>query len=278
MSTLTLRSVKGSALSHNEMDTNWQTSLPFTSSKTGAYTVTTGDEGDMVLCDATSGAFTVTLPAAATAGDGFAVRIKKTDSSTNIVTVDGNGSETIDGATTYLLYNQYDSVHMVCDGSNWHVQTIGQQLPDCSGMMIGQSTNNATATTITALDTYYPIAGTWTSINARGITQTLGTGTSTVAKGGDYIVSADLSIISSRSTVIITGGWLVNGSLQGPRIRHKLGTGSDVVALNLYTKLTGLSASDTIQFGLTMLTGEGGTAGDTVTVENGSISITECPG
>jgi hypothetical protein len=259
------------------MDTNWQTSLPFTSSKTGAYTVTTGDEGDMILCNATSGAFTVTLPAAATAGDGFAVRIKKTDSSTNAVTIDGNGSETIDGQTTYILYNQYDSAHLVCDGSNWHVMTLAQQLPDCSGMMIGQSTNNATATTITALDTYYPIAGTWTSINARGMTQTLTTGLTTVGKDSDYIANADISIISSRSTVVVTGSWLVNGSPVGPRIRHKLGTGSDVVGLALYTKLIGLSASDTIQFGVTMLTGEGGTAGDTVTVENGAISITECP-
>jgi hypothetical protein len=278
MSTLVRRSVKGTTLTSAEEENNNAITVPFTDSKTAAYTVLTTDEGKLLLCDATSGAFTVTLPTVASAGDGFAIRIKKTDSSLLWVTIDGNGAETIDGVATYVLRNQYDSVHLVCDGTEWHVTTIGQQLPDCSGMMIGQSTNNATATTITALDTYYPIAGTWTSIQTRGIGQTLATGTSTVAKDGDYICTCDISVISSRSTVVVTGGWLVNGSLQGPRVRHKLGTGSDVVALNLYTKLVGLSAGDTIQFGLTMLTGEGGTAGDTITAENGAISITECPG
>jgi len=37
------------------------------------------------------------------------------------VTIDGNASETLDGALTYLLAGQYDSVEIVCDGSNWHL-------------------------------------------------------------------------------------------------------------------------------------------------------------
>ena len=37
-----------------------------------------------------------------------------------MVTIDGNGSETIDGATTIQLYEQYDYVRIACDGSNWH--------------------------------------------------------------------------------------------------------------------------------------------------------------
>jgi len=73
----------------------------------------------VILADATSAAFTVTLPAAANVTNQMYV-VKKVDAS-NTVTVDADGSETIDGATTHSLSSQYDSVHVVSDGSNWHI-------------------------------------------------------------------------------------------------------------------------------------------------------------
>lgn len=87
-----------------------------TATKTTTYTVTTADE--VVPCDATSAAFTVTLPAISGI-TGYKVTIKKIDSSANAVTVDGNGSETIDGALTYVLSNQYDSVDLVAYSGGW---------------------------------------------------------------------------------------------------------------------------------------------------------------
>ena len=74
----------------------------------------------MLLCDATGAAFTVTLPAAATVS-GASISVKKTDSSGNAVTIDGNGAETIDGATTLALSTQYEAVTLWSDGSNWWV-------------------------------------------------------------------------------------------------------------------------------------------------------------
>lgn len=90
----------------------------FTASKTGAYTAT-GDE-TIIPCDASSGAFTVTLPAASTM-TGKQLKIIKTDSTFNAVTIDGNSSETIDGATTTTLNTQYECLTIACDGSNWHI-------------------------------------------------------------------------------------------------------------------------------------------------------------
>jgi len=101
--------------------TAWN-SLPYITravvAKTAAYTADVADRG--VLCDATSSAFTVTLPAASTATD-VQLFIKKTDASANGVTVDGNGSETIDGATTQSLPNQYDVIEIYCDGTEWWI-------------------------------------------------------------------------------------------------------------------------------------------------------------
>jgi hypothetical protein len=81
---------------------------------------TLGDTHYVVTCDASGGAFTVTLPAASSV-DGRIYHIKKTDSSGNAVTVDGNSSETIDGDTTKAINVQYDSMMISCDGSNWHI-------------------------------------------------------------------------------------------------------------------------------------------------------------
>lgn len=86
--------------------------------KTGAYTATASDY--TILCNAVGGAFTITLPAAAS-HTGRIYNIKKIDSSANAVTVDGNGGETIDGGVTAILTVQYESITIQSDGSNWHI-------------------------------------------------------------------------------------------------------------------------------------------------------------
>ncbi len=86
--------------------------------KTGAYTA--DDDDHVITCDASGGAFTVTLPALS-GRTGRVYHIKKIDSSVNAVTVDGNASENIDGSATVTLAAQYDCI-MICAGaSEWHI-------------------------------------------------------------------------------------------------------------------------------------------------------------
>jgi len=87
-------------------------------SKSAAYTITTSDQ--INLGNASGGAFTYTLPTAS-GNSGLRLVIKKTDSSENAITIDGNGSETIDGDTTLLLNAENDFVEIISDGSNWQV-------------------------------------------------------------------------------------------------------------------------------------------------------------
>ena len=68
--------------------------------------------------DTVGGAVVVNLPAAADSTRMY--HIKKLGTA-GIVTVDGSGSETIDGATTAVLTVQFESISIVSDGSNWHV-------------------------------------------------------------------------------------------------------------------------------------------------------------
>jgi hypothetical protein len=84
--------------------------------KTTTYTITFSDA--TVTGDATSGAFTVTLPSAATV-TGVEFTIKKIDASANAVTVGTTSSQTIDGITTYSLASRWSTITVQSDGSNW---------------------------------------------------------------------------------------------------------------------------------------------------------------
>lgn len=86
--------------------------------KTGAYTLT--DDDATVLCDASGGAFTITLPTAV-GRSGWRFDIKKIDATANVVTIDGDGSETIDGETAQIIVTQYNAITVISDGSNWSI-------------------------------------------------------------------------------------------------------------------------------------------------------------
>jgi hypothetical protein len=74
----------------------------------------------MVNVDASGAARTITLPTAV----GITGRhyiIRKSDSSANAVTVDGDGSETINGALTHVMTAQYQTVSIMSDGAGWMI-------------------------------------------------------------------------------------------------------------------------------------------------------------
>ncbi len=122
--------------------------------KSGAYPIVAADRGKLILANANGGAFTVTFLLAATAGNGFIIGVKKTDSSANAVTVDGNGAETIDGVITRTLNNQYDVEWYVCDGSNWHV--LVEEVTGVAQVVNTQTGAVNTGTTVIPFDNTKP--------------------------------------------------------------------------------------------------------------------------
>lgn len=73
-----------------------------------------------LLVDATAAAATVAVPAAADYTD-RRWTVKKIDASANAVTLDATGADTIDGAGTYPLASQYDTVTITSNGTAWYV-------------------------------------------------------------------------------------------------------------------------------------------------------------
>lgn len=86
---------------------------------TSDTTITLANATNLLLVDASSGPVTITLIAAATAGDGFELSVKKSDNSANAVTIDPNGSETVEGAATLILTEEDQTVTIRSDASNW---------------------------------------------------------------------------------------------------------------------------------------------------------------
>lgn len=86
--------------------------------KTSAYTATTDD--DIILCDASGGEFSITLPPAASA-TGKAITVKKIDDSDNFITIQADTTETIDGRNTQILPVQYNSMRCVSNGTAWFI-------------------------------------------------------------------------------------------------------------------------------------------------------------
>jgi hypothetical protein len=92
-------------------------SLPC-ATKTANYTATAKDA--TILCDASAGAFTITLlPAAGLAGHVFS--IKKLDSSANAVTIAADGAETIDGNISISMAVQWTCLTVQSNGTDWFI-------------------------------------------------------------------------------------------------------------------------------------------------------------
>ena len=97
---------------------SWGQVIVATATKTSNYTLVASD--NVILGDASAGNVTITLPLASIA-TGYRFQIKKIDSSSNTVTLQRSGSDTIDGSTTAVISVQYVSLAIVSDGSNWYI-------------------------------------------------------------------------------------------------------------------------------------------------------------
>lgn len=91
--------------------------LPITT-KTADYTAGASDYTILVSCSSAN--ITITLPAVASYV-GRIYNIKKIDATGYTVTVDGNSSETIDGALTQVISTQYESLQIQSNGTSWYI-------------------------------------------------------------------------------------------------------------------------------------------------------------
>lgn len=182
-------------------------------SKTGTYTALVTDY--LIRCDSSGGAFSVNLPAAS-GNAGLTLVVKKTDSSFNPVTIDGSGSETIDGSTTTTVNTQNEALMIQCDGTNW--QIVQRRIPsvyasytptftsfgtvsatECVWRRVGDSVElliKATAGTVSAAEARVSLPSGLTSAGSPKIAsiRLVGNMTSNVAEAPQWMVLAETSV------------------------------------------------------------------------------------
>lgn len=90
--------------------------------KTSTFTPSV-TESVVYWIDSSGGAVTVNLPAVSGAANYFFIFMIKTAG--NNVVLDGNSSETVNGATTKTSSTQYNAAIVTCDGSQWVAALIG---------------------------------------------------------------------------------------------------------------------------------------------------------
>lgn len=99
----------------------------FASGTAVAASVTLGSAGyttTVFKASAAGGAITLTLPAAS-ASSGLCYLVIKTDSTANVVTLKGAGTDNINAANTYTgLSTQWYAAILWCDGTQWYAQKL----------------------------------------------------------------------------------------------------------------------------------------------------------
>lgn len=152
--------------------------LPSTpvAAKTANYTVVTDDRAKIINCDPSSASFTVTLPSAVTAADGFRICVRH-DGSANGVTIATVSSQTISyfgttGTTLYLgLRGQ--SVWLVSNGANWICDAdAGPYIGERDSVTPNEFAGSTATDRLNAAATYANSNGLW--VDLEGLTWTVG--------------------------------------------------------------------------------------------------------
>lgn len=128
---ITLRSVKAAALTHAEMDQNFESLSGTVDAQTTNYTILVTDQNKTIEFNGSS--LTATLPTLASANgtdtDSFRVTIKNIHSTA--LTVDGNGAETIEGAATVTLSQWESATFQLNSGATeWNIHGRGLTVPN----------------------------------------------------------------------------------------------------------------------------------------------------
>lgn len=140
------------------------TTYPLTSQTTSYGAL--GSDG-VILASAASANVTVTLPTAVGA-TGQAYTIRKTDSTTNTVTVATTSAQTIDGQTTYVLTTQFAYVQVVSDGANWQIVNQSRLLSKLATGSIASTVTETVIGTFSLIPANDPIVGSTFHVSARG--------------------------------------------------------------------------------------------------------------
>lgn len=171
--------------------------------------------GKMHVVSGTTSDYTITLPAASSnVGKIIGIRIAST--ATKLFTIDANGTETIDGATTRVMWAG-ESAILLCDGTGW-TKIAGKTIPMAGCLYLNgtQTINNTTITVVDFSSVDFDIGSIATTASDRF----------TIRRAGNYIMGANIRYTSNTSNVVYAD-LRVNGT---KIVRSSINSASGVAA------------------------------------------------
>ena len=225
--------------------------------KSSGYTIVAADRGKIIDCTTT---LELELTAAATLGAGFYVIIKANGGD---VTIDPNGTENINGASSSLVLLNGQQAVIACTGSAWHSVLV--TAPAASATVAGLVELATDAETQTGTDTARAI--TPANLAARTATETR-TGVVELATTAEVITGTDTARAVTPAgvaakTFVDAMAWLIPAPADGDyRVVVKVPFGGTIT--EVVTRSTSGTCTLTVKVNTTAL---GGTANSVSTSE-----------
>ena len=238
---VTTKAGKGSILLEAEVDQNFtdlQDAVNIARVETTTETsvaITAGNKR-VILADATANAITVTLPPAASVLDEL-YYIKKTDSTTNNIIIEGDGIETIDHELTQVIRDEHEGLAMISTGTEWFVISKKSNAPLTVGVKV-DTTTVANTVTETLIYSYDFTANAFTA-HEKVISQVSGS-YSNASPNDDFTV-----IIKMNGVVMHTLNRIGTGKTDAGWKLKVDGTIRTIGATGTYVDISGLSDGDT---------------------------------
>ena len=211
----------------NNIPSNFASKLVITN-VVGNHTVVAGDLGTVINC--TLGAVTVSLTPAATLGAGFNCWIWNSASS-DIVTIDPSGAQTIDGLSTLIL-RVGEGTQIICDGTNWQTGDKKTMRGYAENIASGSTRASASGTSSQAMGSGASASGS----NSQAI------GPSTTASASRSSAIGQNSSGQGSQAVTGSGAMALGGS-------YASGTNSVAAAIGSNTGTYGAKATGAIAIG-----------------------------
>jgi hypothetical protein len=102
---------------------NIQSTLRRQIRSSGTSDITLNSEDSFVICNNTGATINVNLPSAVgLIGKEYIVKRVSPTGAGNDITILPDGAETIDGNASIILLNQYETITILSDGSNWLIR------------------------------------------------------------------------------------------------------------------------------------------------------------
>lgn len=235
--------------------------------ETSITTTATATLGAMHVCSGTTADYTVTLPTAV-GNAGRVIGFRMSNALTKLVTLDGNSTETIDGATTRVMWAS-ESAILISDGAQW-CKIAGKTRPlKCSMRKTTDQTISTGTLTLITLDA--------TDVDNLGSLANTGSNRIDFKRPSDYLIIGVVPLFLSAAATRTIAYCEKNASGNVLKQGEMSGSASGATPHPDFVSLVSFAAGDYLQLKCFQNSGSSATADGSVADDAPFLTVVEQP-